>query len=209
MKTIKNKFGLLHSYNDKPSLIDNGDLYWHKNGLLHRDNDMPSIIMNNGDNYWHINGVPNRLDVSLPHIEMSNGEKHYILENGGKKIISPLKEEWFNKDNKLHREDGPAYIEYYENENGNIWREVYYINGNIHREDGPACIYYYENENGNIWREVYYINGNIHREDGPHVIDYFENGSIKAEWYYLNNTPYSKEDYLEKIKGIKSFNKRS
>jgi hypothetical protein len=51
METTKNKFGLLHSYDDQPSIIDNRDLYWHKDGLLHRDNDMPSIIMNNCDKY--------------------------------------------------------------------------------------------------------------------------------------------------------------
>jgi hypothetical protein len=44
MITTKNKFGLLHSLDDKPSLIDNGDLYWHKDGKLHGDNDLPSII---------------------------------------------------------------------------------------------------------------------------------------------------------------------
>jgi hypothetical protein len=68
MITTKNKFGLLHSYNDKPSLIDD-----------------------EGNKYWHINGLPSRLDMSLPYIEKSDGEKHYILENGGYKIIGHLK----------------------------------------------------------------------------------------------------------------------
>jgi hypothetical protein len=82
---IKNKLGLLHSLDDKPSLIDNGDLYWHKDGKLHGDNDLPSIIMNNGDKYWHINGVPSRLDMSLPYLEKYDGKKYYMLEDGGKK----------------------------------------------------------------------------------------------------------------------------
>jgi hypothetical protein len=76
MITTKNKFGLLHSYNDQPFIIDKGDLYWHKYGLLNRDNDLPSIVMNNGDKYWYINGILNRLDISLPYIEMSN---HQIM----------------------------------------------------------------------------------------------------------------------------------
>jgi hypothetical protein len=155
METTKNKFGLLHSIDDQPSIIDKGDLYWHKDGLLHRDNDMPSIIMNNCDKYWHINGIPSRLDISLPYIEMSNGEKHYILENGGKKIIGKLREEWFNKNNEYHREDGPAYI-YYNNKNGNLKYENYYINGKKHRENGPAEIWY--NKNGNIEIEEYFLN---------------------------------------------------
>jgi hypothetical protein len=136
MITTKNKFGLLHSLNDQPSLIDdignkywhkagkihrendqpsiidNGDLYWYKDGLLHRDNDLPSIIMNNGDKYWHINGVPSRLDISFPYIEMSNGEKYYRLNNGGKKIISKHSEEWFDENNERHKKMVPlaAYI---------------------------------------------------------------------------------------------------
>jgi hypothetical protein len=169
MITTKNKFGLLHSYDDQPSLIDdNGNKYWHingvpsrldislpyiemsdgekhyrlinggykiinkleekwcnKDGLLHRDNDLP-IMMKNGNKFWYINGVPSRLDISLPYIEMSNGYKEYNLEDGGHREISHKKEEWFNKDNLLHREDGPAYIFY--GENRNIEYETYYLN---------------------------------------------------------------------------------
>jgi antitoxin component YwqK of YwqJK toxin-antitoxin module len=120
--------------------------------------------MNNGDKYWHINGVPSRLDISLPYIEMSNGEKYYRLENGekyyrlengGKKIIGKLREEWFNKNGRLHREDGPARIWYYEN--GNPKHEDYYKNGKHHRENGPADTWYYEN--GNIKTKSYYKYG--------------------------------------------------
>jgi antitoxin component YwqK of YwqJK toxin-antitoxin module len=38
----------------------------------------------------------------------------------------------------IHRINGPAFIEYYEN--GNICNEEYFINGKRHREDGPANI---------------------------------------------------------------------
>jgi antitoxin component YwqK of YwqJK toxin-antitoxin module len=106
---------------------------------------MPSIIMNNGDKYWHIYGIPSRLDMSLPYIEKSDGYKEYNLENDGYKKISPLKEEWFNKDNEYHRENGPVYISYYEN--GKIKYERYFLNGNLHRENGPANISYYANGN--------------------------------------------------------------
>jgi antitoxin component YwqK of YwqJK toxin-antitoxin module len=160
MITTKNKFGLLHSFDDQPSIINNGDLYWHKDGLLHRDNDMPSIVMNNGDKYWYINGVQSRLDISLPYVEKSDGEKHYMLENGGKRKISNLREDWFNKDNEWHREDGPATIRYYKN--GNIEFKAYHINGKLHREDGPALISYYEN--GNIESEQYYLNDFIYSQ---------------------------------------------
>jgi antitoxin component YwqK of YwqJK toxin-antitoxin module len=205
MKTTKNKFGFLHSFDDQPSLIDNGDLYWQKNGVLHRENDLPSIIIKSGAKYWHINGVPSRLDISLPYIEMSNDYKEYRLENGGHKTISHLKEEWFDKNSDYHREDGPAYIRY--NENGNIKYEAYYLNGKGYRKNGPATIRYYEN--GKIEFEGYYLNGKEHREDGPAETWYYANGNIQSEKYYLNEKYYSKEDYLKIIKSFKSCNKMS
>ena len=61
--------------------------------------------------------------------------------------------EWLNKDEELHRIDGPA-IEW--NHGDKSW----YINGLRHREDGPACEYI----NG---IKEWYQNGRRHREDGP------------------------------------------
>jgi antitoxin component YwqK of YwqJK toxin-antitoxin module len=110
--------------------------------------------MNNGNKYWYLNGVSNRLDISLPYIEMSNGDKYYKLNDGGKKIIGHLREQWFDKDGKLNREDGPALIYYYNN--GNVLSERYYSNGKLDRENGPAYTAY--NENGNIDLEYYYLN---------------------------------------------------
>ena len=44
---------------------------------------------------------------------------------------------------ELHREDGPAKIEY--RSNGHINAEEYYKDGVRHREDGPAKLEYYYN----------------------------------------------------------------
>ena len=63
-------------------------------------------------------------------------------------------EEW-KLDGKLHREDGPAYIKYYADEN--IWSKHYCINGKYHREDGAAFICY--NEDGSIRYLEYDLNG--------------------------------------------------
>ena len=52
---------------------------------------------------------------------------------------------WYNKSNKLHREDGPA-VEYADG------YKAWYLNGKLHREDGPAVEYAY---GGKYW----YING--------------------------------------------------
>jgi len=60
-----------------------------------------------------------------------------------------------------HKEDGPAYIRYYDN--GNTECEIYYITDKKHRLDGPAVIEY--NENGNILLQQYYINDVYYTKD--------------------------------------------
>lgn len=63
---------------------------------------------------------------------------------------------WY-KNNRLHREDGPAVTDPLKGET--IW----YKNGLMHRENGPA----YENTTG---MKVWLINAKRHRENGPAVI---------------------------------------
>jgi antitoxin component YwqK of YwqJK toxin-antitoxin module len=93
---------------------------------------------------------------------------------------------------ELHRENGPALIHY--DENGNKYRQAYYISGNPHRED---YIRYYEN--GNIIDKSYYLNGKRHREDGPAFIRYHENGNVLYEHYYLNGKVLTKEKWYSKL----------
>jgi hypothetical protein len=46
MKRIINNKGLLNSFNDQPSLIDDeGNKYWHKDGRFRRDNNLPYVEM--------------------------------------------------------------------------------------------------------------------------------------------------------------------
>ena len=117
-------------------------------------------------------------------------------------------EKWL-LDNNLHRIDGPAEIRYYKN--GNIYYEIYYVEGEKCRlDDGPIEIYYFENgechfENyysQNVFVNIlYYDNGMIqsvsyfkiknktkkyHSEDGPALILYSRDGNIIYECYYTN-----------------------
>jgi len=66
-------------------------------------------------------------------------------------------EHWHREDNRYyhHREDGPAYIEYWKSVE-RIY-EAWYINNKRHRIDGPARIYY--NPDGTIYKNYYYISG--------------------------------------------------
>ena len=63
--------------------------------------------------------------------------------------------EWKNEAGQTHRLDGPAYQEC--RENGQLWVELWYVNGVRHRLDGPAIRYWYKT--GRLEVEVWHING--------------------------------------------------
>ena len=90
--------------------------------------------------------------------------------------------EWY-KEGKLHREDGPA-IEH--SDGGKYW----YKEGELHREDGPAI----EHITG---YKVWYREGLHHREDGP-AIEYSD-GSKK---WYLNEEELSEEEFNKRMNGL-------
>lgn len=64
---------------------------------------------------------------------------------------------------KLHRDDGPAYIE--DQLVTGTRREWWYSNGNFHSDDGPA--YRYLNVQGKVEFEEWRRNGRLHRIGGP------------------------------------------
>ena len=84
--------------------------------------------------------------------------------------------EYRNKNNKLHRDNGPAII-------FADGTQSWYKNGKCHRENGPALI-------GFIGIQEWYKNGELHRKDGPSVIyadgrkEHWENGKIIRYKYY-------------------------
>jgi len=77
---------------------------------------------------------------------------------------------------KLHREDGPAY----ESANGD---KSWLLNDKLHREDGPAIEY----ASGD---KSWYLNDKLHREDGPAR----EWASGYKSWY-LNGKEVTKEEH--------------
>ena len=84
---------------------------------------------------------------------------------------------WF-KDNKLHRENGPAA----EWPNGT---RRWYKDGKLHRDCGPAVEY----TDGN---RHWYKNGELHRDDGPAVE--WANGGL---WWCYHSIEYSFEKWCE------------
>ncbi|UZQ81796.1 toxin-antitoxin system YwqK family antitoxin [Thermoanaerobacter sp. RKWS2] len=91
---------------------------------------------------------------------------------------------WY-KDGKLHSEDGPAETYYYHS--GQKAKEVWYKHGSLHRNNGPAEITY--SKKGIVLEEHWYLNGEHHREDGPALIERYENGNIKKEIWEKNDLP--------------------
>jgi antitoxin component YwqK of YwqJK toxin-antitoxin module len=91
--------------------------------------------------------------------------------------------QWYQND-KLHREDGPALIWYFDN--CDIYYEEWHYHDKLHRLDGPALTIYYP-YTGQISSEQWYYHGKKHRNDKPACIKYNENGQIEyEEWYYCN-----------------------
>jgi len=141
-----------------------GSKIWsNKEGQYHRE-DGPAIEWKNGSTFWYINDKVHREDG--PAVEYkSDGRKHWYLngikyaEEDWKKELDKPKCEiaangnkfWRNKENHLHREDGPA-VEWHDG------TKHWYINNKLHREDGPAV----ERFDGS---KFWYLNGSPYIEE--------------------------------------------
>lgn len=113
------------------------------------------------------------------------------------------------KSDKLHRVDGPAYVEWWDKDEKLIRKVCYYQNGKLHnRSSNPTelvwnrsgiliqrrhhkhgklhghCEEWYDN--GQIKTSKYYSNGRLHRndDDGPAKESWYINGQIKKRAYY-------------------------
>lgn len=86
-------FGLLHSFNDEPTVTyESGRKEWFKRGLMHRDDDKPALINSDGSQYWYKNGKVHR-------------------DNDKPAIIYPFGESRWYQDGLPHRDDNkPAFI---------------------------------------------------------------------------------------------------
>ncbi len=177
------------SINDEPSLTMYGRddsiilKQWHKNGILHREN-KPCVqkFINNELQYeeYRVNGKLHR-DVLPAQIFVNIKEKWYqngellsdILYDDNKNIVE---KRWY-QNRKLHRDNEPALISYYSDEN--IKEEKWYKKGNLfHTSDNPSVKKYYKN--GNIKeKEWVYSNGKYRKSISS--LEYHENGKIKEK----------------------------
>lgn len=90
--------------------------------------------------------------------------------------------EEYYKNGKIHRDNGPARIEYSLDK---VYSEEYYKYNKLHRDNLPAVIRYFGNTNI-IKLEKYFMNGKIHRDNGPAIITYSKTGIKLLEEYYTH-----------------------
>ncbi len=158
-----------HKTNLSADQLGQNPVVYQKNGALHVCAGEPDGV------YCLIHGDP-----AYQTLCQLAGEK---LPCCLKKIIT-----WEDADGKLHREDGPAWIE---PDGARSWFQhgwphrddgparidadgthKWYQHGKLHREDGPAWIWV----NGTQW---WFQHGKRHRDDGPAVID----ADGTQQWY--------------------------
>lgn len=90
-------------------------------------------------------------------------------------------------DNKIHKLDGPAVIDYIINNDGNeiILKELWYKNDKQHRDGNkPASMIYYED--GKVKEVKYFVGNKIHKENGAAVVGFYRNGKICYMKYFKN-----------------------
>lgn len=124
------KKNYLHSFNDKPSIIEKSNSnytnHWHCMHKRHRDGDKPAYIYNkpNGETtqIWYRNGLEHR-----------DGDNPSSIHNA--KYVDGILVSYdrleFRKNGVFHREGLPAIID----DDGSA---QWYFHGELHRANGPA-----------------------------------------------------------------------
>ena len=99
----------------------------------------------------------------------------------------------------FHREDGPAVVEYFNDEQHRVSCKRWYQNGRLHCDDRPAWVWYFNNEQHLVWYEEWWQNGQLHREDGPAWVEYYndEHHWVSCEYWYQNGQLYREDGPAE------------
>lgn len=101
---------------------------------------------------------------------------------------------YYNLNYELHREDGPALLEFKESD-GTLMKEYWYINGKLHNETGPAYGEYYKDQTIEKW----YLNNINYRVNGPSTVITKPNNELIMELYSDENGKRHREDGPAKI----------
>lgn len=107
--------------------------------------------------------------------------------------------EWYDENGNLHRDSGPAKINYRYNEEIDdcyIASKYWYNHG--------ILVHYsiYTNYEIPIRDRYYNAKGQYHREGGPAIITYDDCGEIIEEQYYINGKRIKNELQIQIINGL-------
>lgn len=105
----------------------------------------------------------------------------YILRHKWRNPHGGYDKTYRNKEGKLHRLYGPAYI----NRDYNV--EMWYKDGVLHRGDGGPAVIHNDNR-------YWYVDGLRHREDGPAI-----DSKGQSKQYWLNGQRLSPKEYKKEM----------
>lgn len=142
--------------------------------------------INNSKLFYQLNEIVKDLADKLPSKVIKKASKYLYeaLPDGGYKTANPEFIKYYNSDNELHREGGPAI----EQSTGS---KYWFQNNKRHREGGPAIEY-------SSGSKEWYLHGNLHREDGPAI----ERPSGYKVWY-LNDEQLTEDEWKRAVQQMK------
>lgn len=90
-------------------------------------------------------------------------------------------------------------VEYFEGTDDFEFIEYFNEKGELHNENGPAFTEFFVDQNKSTHRsrEQYYLNGKLHNNKGPAQIGWFPDGELWYEEFWLNGKELTKEEWLK------------
>lgn len=174
----------------KPYVAQDGERIWR----VSKRYGIPNRYFMQSVNVWVRKNLPYKLNRKIYTIavyrdktDLANISPKNITFRIAKNTIA--EEINFFRNNKLHRDNGPAVL-YRLEDTGELCRE-WYKDGILHREGAPAVEI---GKNYNEWM----INGKYHRLDGPAII-LFDGDDTFCEWW-INGKEYTEKEFKEEIK---------
>jgi len=127
-----------------------------------------------------------------------------VIDNIRKTYINKVLRivEYFNDEGQLHRERGPAHIEY-QGDGKTLYAETWYYEGKRHRtspfgwEKQPPAHIIYRQDGSTPYYKTWYKNGIISRDEGlPAKVEYTHDGktSFAEAWYDENGEIHRNDD---------------
>jgi hypothetical protein len=139
-----------------------------------RQNSALSIFIYALLSLWH------RIAMQLAEGAAFSQEYSYRVDKSIKGRV--LREAWYDANDELHRENGPALVEY--DHRGRLSSQHWYYAGMMHREGGPAETYYSQ-LTGRLDAKVWFSGGMLHRSRGPaHILFNQFTGAVNIEMWY-------------------------